>query len=85
MRDPGIEVGAAFGWRVSSLQLALLSFASIILVSSLVPIYTLGRRDTVEVNFFLTKLTVHNTDNSNQRSGTQCIHHPFYSDSLLTL
>ena len=51
MRDPGIEVGAAFGWRVSSLQLALLSFASIILVSSLVPIYTLGRRDTVEVNF----------------------------------
>ena len=52
MRDPGIEVGAAFGWRVSSLQLALLSFASIIPVSSLVPIYTLGRRDTVEVNFF---------------------------------
>ena len=73
MGDPGIEVGAAFGWRVSSLQLALLSFASIIPVSSLVPIYTLGRRDTVEVNFFLTKLTVHNTDtgNSNQRSGTQ--------------
>ena len=36
---------------------------------------------------FLTKLTVHNTDtgNSNQRSGTQWIHHPFYSDSLLTL
>ena len=66
MRDPGIEVGAAFGWRVSSLQLALLSFASIIIpVSSLVPSYTLGWRDTVEVNFFLTKLTVHNTDNSN--------------------
>ena len=52
MIDPGYEVGAAFGWRVSSLQLALLSFASIIPVSSLVPIYTLGRRDTVEVNFF---------------------------------
>ena len=52
MRDSGIEVGAAFGWRVSSLQLALLSFASIIPVSSLVPSYTLGWRDTVEVNFF---------------------------------
>ena len=77
MTDPGYEVGAAFGWRVSSLQLALLSFASIIPVSSLVPSYTLGWKDTVEVNFFLTKLAVHNTDNSNQRSRTQCIHHPF--------
>ena len=52
MTDPGIEVGAAFGWRVSSLQLALLSFASIILVSSLVPSYTLGWSNTVEVNLF---------------------------------
>ena len=65
MRDPGIEVGAAFGWRVSSLQLALLSFASIIIpVSSLVPSYTLGWRDCGS-KLFLTKLTVHNTDNSN--------------------